>query len=179
MFFALAVLLIQPQVTCADGLPRREEFATHSADEFFARKASSLSAKFLCHRRLPFQSYRFQPPGVSDSTDLPTRSRAGPCERPNANAFLRSGKPMTVSIGQLVDESATKTNLWMGLGIATHSAATFERLDGRDAPSRLAGAQELNPLLKHLRGGTLRSTRRFRWVPDDGLRRQKDAVQQA
>jgi hypothetical protein len=65
--------------------------------------------------------------------------------------FLKSGKPMTVSVGQLLDEERRKQRIWMGLGIASHSAATFDAWSTRHALTT-AGAQELNPLLKPFAG---------------------------
>ena len=58
---------------------------------------------------------------------------------------------MTVSVGQLLDEERRKQRIWMGLGIASHSAATFDAWSTRHALTT-TGAQELNPLLKPFAG---------------------------
>ena len=58
---------------------------------------------------------------------------------------------MTVSVGQLLDEERHKQRIWMGLGIAAHSSATFDAWTTRRAITT-AGAQELNPLLKPFAG---------------------------
>jgi hypothetical protein len=58
---------------------------------------------------------------------------------------------MTVSVGQLLDEERHKQRIWMGIGIASHSAATFDAWSTRHAITT-AGGQELNPLLKPFAG---------------------------
>ena len=92
-----------------------------------------------------------QPAAVSEPVELPSAPEPALVQGPTLNAFLRSGKPMTVSVGQLLDEERHKQREWMGLGIAVHSAATFDAWTTRRALST-AGAQELNPLLKPFAG---------------------------
>ena len=58
---------------------------------------------------------------------------------------------MTVSVGQLLDEERHQQRIWMGLGIAAHSAATFDAWTTRRAISTTS-ARELNPLLKPFAG---------------------------
>lgn len=66
-------------------------------------------------------------------------------------AFLKPGRPMTVSVSELRAEGRRNRRIWMGLGIASHSAATFDAWSTRHAITT-AGAQELNPLLKPFAG---------------------------
>ena len=149
MFFALAVLLIQPQVHAQMGFPAEKIDLIQPTD---SSPASLISFSEISLPLTPaFSIVSIQPPGVSDSTDLPIAPESAPVKDPTLNAFLRSGKPMTVSIGQLVDEERHKDHLWMGLGIATHSAATFDAWTTRRAITS-AGAQELNPMLKPFAG---------------------------
>jgi hypothetical protein len=58
---------------------------------------------------------------------------------------------MTVSVKQLLAEERHKKQMWIGLGIAEHSAATFDAWTTRRALTTV-GAQELNPLLKPFAG---------------------------
>jgi hypothetical protein len=74
-----------------------------------------------------------------------------PISGPTLNAFLRPAKPMTVSVKQLLAEERRKKQMWIGLGIAEHSAATFDAWTTRRAITTV-GAQELNPLLKPFAG---------------------------
>src|SRR5258708_28751620 len=74
-----------------------------------------------------------------------------PSSGPTLNAFLRPAKPMAVSVKQLLAEERRKKQMWIGLGIAEHSAATFDAWTTRRAITTV-GAQELNPLLKPFAG---------------------------
>jgi hypothetical protein len=153
MFLALALLLIQPQV--------------HAQMAFSGEKialiepvSSSLpaeSASFM-EVSLPLTSasldISIQPSLVSESILLPEAAFApepAPVNGPALNAFLRTGKPVTVSVSQLRNEQRQKQRMWIGLGIAEHSAATFDAWTTRRDISRF-GAQEMNPLLKPFAG---------------------------
>ena len=149
MFFALAVLLIQPQVRAQMDFPAKKIALIQPTN---SSPASLISFSEISLPLTPaFSIVSIQPAGVSDSTDLPIAPEPALVKDPTLNDFLRSGKPMTVSIGQLVDEERHKDHLWMGLGIATHSAATFDAWTTRRAITT-AGAQELNPMLKPFAG---------------------------
>jgi hypothetical protein len=149
MFFALAVLLIHSQVHAQMGFPAEKTALIQPTN---SSPASLISFSEISLPLTPaFSIVSIQPAGVSDSTGLPIAPEPAPVKDPTLNAFLRSGKPMTVSIGQLVDEERHKDHLWMGLGIATHSAATFDAWTTRRAITS-AGAQELNPMLKPFAG---------------------------
>jgi hypothetical protein len=66
-------------------------------------------------------------------------------------ALLKAGKPMTISLNQLSQEGRRKQLLWRGLGIASHSAATFDAWSTRHAITT-TGGHELNPMLKPFAG---------------------------
>jgi hypothetical protein len=149
MLFALAVLLIQPQVNAHLGFSAEKIAFIQPAISSLASTTSSnenslpltpVSADVSIHSAV-----------VSDSVELPSAPEPAPVKSPTLNAFLRSGKPMTVSVGQLLVEERHKDHLWMGLGIAAHSAATFDAWTTRRAITS-AGAQELNPMLKPFAG---------------------------
>jgi hypothetical protein len=70
---------------------------------------------------------------------------------PTPAAFVKSGRPMTVSVSQLQAEDRRKEMLWKGLTVATSSAAMFDAVSTRHAITTY-GAVELNPLLKPFAG---------------------------
>jgi len=66
-------------------------------------------------------------------------------------AFIKPMRPGTVSVTQLRAEQHRKDQMWMGLGIAAHSAATFDAWTTRRAISNY-GAREMNPMLRPFAG---------------------------
>jgi hypothetical protein len=149
MLFALAVLLIQPQVNAhlafsAEKIafiqPAISSLASTTPSNEISLALTPVSADVSIHSA-----------AASDSVELPSAPEPAPVKGPTLNAFLRSSKPMTVSVGQLLGEERHKDHLWMGLGIAAHSAATFDAWTTRRAITS-AGAQELNPMLKPFAG---------------------------
>jgi hypothetical protein len=72
---------------------------------------------------------------------------------PSPMAFVKSGRPMTVSVAQLQAEDRRKEMLWKGLTVASSSAAMFDAASTRHAISTY-GAVELNPLLKPFAGNS-------------------------
>jgi len=153
MFFALALCLISSHV--------------HAQVPFSAEKIaliqpvnSSLAAdsEYLVENFLPLTpastDISIQPFSVSDSAELPDAPAApepASVTAPSVNAFLRPGKPMTVIVSQLAAEERQKQRVWIALGIAEHSAATFDAWTTRRAITNY-GAQELNPLLRPFAG---------------------------
>jgi len=91
-------------------------------------------------------------PAAPDSAALPDAPVPAPSVAASApHAFLKPGKPMTVSVGTLLMENRRNQRLWRGLAIASHGAATFDAWSTRRAITT-SGAQELNPLLKPFAG---------------------------
>jgi hypothetical protein len=149
MFFALAVLLIQPQANAQMAFSAQKIALIQPA---IPSPASISSFNEIILPLKPVSSdISIQPALVSDSAELPTAPEPAPVSGPTLNAFLRSGKPMTVSVGQLLDEEHHNRRIWMGVGIAVHSAATFDAWTTRRAIST-SGAQELNPMFKPFAG---------------------------
>jgi hypothetical protein len=72
---------------------------------------------------------------------------------PAPAAFLRPGKPMTVSIGELQSENHRKLMEWKVLAIASSGAATFDAWSTRHVITT-AGAQEMNPLMRPFAGNS-------------------------
>jgi hypothetical protein len=153
MLFALALLLLQPQdpsqVTfSADNLVFVQPVSTSSpaVSESFIEVALPLTPDS--------SDISIQPSPISEDVVLSSASSAPEPDSvngPTLNAFLRPGRPMTVTVGQLLDEERHKQRIWIGLGIAEHSAATFDAWSTRRAITT-AGAQELNPLLRPFAG---------------------------
>ena len=149
MLFVLAALLIQPQVYAQTSFSAEKIALIQPANSLPA--SSSFSIELPLPLTPVSSDLSIQPAPDADSADLPDAPEPAPVNGPKLIDFLISGKPMTVSVGQLLDEERHKQRIWMGLGIAAHSAATFDAWTTRRAIST-TGAQELNPLFKPFAG---------------------------
>jgi hypothetical protein len=153
MLFALALLLLQPQD------PSQMAYSAENMAVLQPVSSSSLaSLASFTEIALPLtpdsSDISIQPSPISEDAVLSSAASApepDPISGPTLNAFLRPAKPMTVSVKQLLDEERHKKQMWIGLGIAEHSAATFDAWTTRRAMTTV-GAQELNPLLKPFAG---------------------------
>jgi len=149
MFFALAVLLIQPQANAQMAFSAEKIALIQPA---IPSLASISSFNEITLPLTPVSSdTSIQPAVFPEPVELPAAPEPIPMSGPTLHAFLRAGKPMTVSVGQLLDEEHYKRRTWMALGIAVHSAATFDAWTTRRAIST-TGAQELNPMFKPFAG---------------------------
>jgi hypothetical protein len=154
MFFAIAALLIHPQIA-----PQ----LSFSAEKIALLKpANSAISSTTSENSLP------PAPAVADTavTDTGAQPVAEPgvaafpdaiapaIETPAATSLIlaKPSKPMTISVGELVAENRRRELLWRGLAIASSGAATFDAWSTRRAVS--AGAQELNPMLKPFAGNS-------------------------
>ena len=149
MLFALAVLLIQPQAN-----PQMAFSAEKIAliQPVIPSLASISSFNEITLPLTPVSSdTSIQPAVFPEPVELPASPEPIPMSGPTLHAFLRSGKPMSVSVGQLLEEEHYKQRTWMGLAIAVHGAATFDAWTTRRAIST-SGAQELNPMFKPFAG---------------------------
>jgi hypothetical protein len=150
MFFALAALLIQPQVTT------QISFSAEKVALIQPTKSESTNSSHFNEISLalaPVAANDSAQPAVlaSDSAALPNAPEPALVSAPVPIAFLGPGKPMTVSVSQLRAEGRHNQQVWMGLGIASHGAATFDAWTTRRAITR-GGVQEMNPLLKPFAG---------------------------
>ena len=153
MLLALALLLLQPQD------PSQMAYSAENMAVLQPVSSSSTaSAASFTEIALPLtpdsSDISIQPSAISEDAVLSSAVSApepDPISGPTLNAFLRPAKPMTVSVKQLLDEERHKKQMWIGLGIAEHSAATFDAWTTRRAITTV-GAQELNPLLKPFAG---------------------------
>jgi hypothetical protein len=148
MFLAIAVLLIHPQIATA--MPLSAERAAIDAPAAISASTTTMDAD----DSLPTATASFdaatQPAGESADA-LPEAPVPVPVTAPAPMAFLKPGKPMTVSVSQLRAENRRKELMWKGLIVASSGAATFDAISTRFAIARL-GAVELNPLLRPFAG---------------------------
>jgi hypothetical protein len=146
MFLAIAVLLIHPQL--APTISLSVEKAAMDASGAIAASTSTVDAEnsvpaFVASLNAPAQ------PVAEPKEALPDPPVA--VTAPAPIAFIRPGKPTTVSIAELRAENRRKQLMWRGLVIATSGAATFDAWSTRHAITT-TGAVELNPLLKPFAG---------------------------
>src|SRR6266849_3116984 len=151
MFLAMAALLIHPQLAAQIPVSAEKVALIQPADADWSASAAGTPEKTL-----PLSAATIaepvQPAVMSDAATLPEAPLPIPAvSAPVPYAFLRPGKPMTVSVKALREEDRRNRRIWLGLGIAEHSAATFDAWSTRHAITT-AGAQELNPLLKPFAG---------------------------
>ena len=153
MLFALALLLLQPQDPSQMAYSAENMALLQPADSSFPADSASFTEISL--PLTPDSSdISIQPLPISEDAVLSSAAsfpEPDPISGPTLNAFLRPAKPMTVSVKQLLSEERHKKQMWIGLGIAEHSAATFDAWTTRRAMTTY-GAQELNPLLKPFAG---------------------------
>jgi hypothetical protein len=135
MYLAFAALLIQLQVT--------------PQISFSAEKIALIE---------PVNSGLFSvsttnPPSGVQPNVLPNAPEPAPEPTPVAIVLLKPIKPATISVNELAAEGRRNQRLWMGLGIAAHSAATFDAWSTRHVITT-TGAQEGNPLLRPFAGNS-------------------------
>jgi hypothetical protein len=148
MLFALAALLIQPQVTAQVSFSVEKIALIQPANS----ASSSFSSSEILLPLAPVPSgTSIQPALDSDSAALPSAPEPVVVNTPAPIAFLMPAKPMTVSVAELAAEGRHNQRIWRELTIASHSAATFDAWSTRHAITT-TGAQEMNPLLKPFAG---------------------------
>ena len=152
MFLAIAALLIHPQLG-----PQLSFSAEKAALVQPANTESSTSAR-SAENSLPSATATIaapdEPVAIADSTALPDApAPVAAVNAPVPLAFLKSGKPMNVSVAELRAENRRKQLLWQGLTIASSGAATFDAWSTRHAITT-SGAQELNPMLRPFAGNS-------------------------
>jgi hypothetical protein len=142
MLFALAALLIQPQIHAQVAFSAEKVALIQPAD---VESASNITNEILLPLA-PNPADATIPPALLPSAPEP----AAPVSAPAPIAIVQTSK-MTVSVDELRAERRHEMRLWMGLGIAEHSAATFDAWTTRHEITTY-GARELDPLLKPFAG---------------------------
>lgn len=146
MFFAIAVLLIHPQL--ATTLPLSADKAAMNAPTSIAVTTSAMNFEDS-EPTASFDAATEPEAGMNET--LPDAPMPMPLTTPAPMAFLKAGKPMTVSVAQLREENRRQELMWKGLVIASGGAATFDAWSTRHVITT-SGAQELNPLLRPFAG---------------------------
>ncbi|HXP78611.1 MAG TPA: hypothetical protein VN976_01790 [Verrucomicrobiae bacterium] len=149
MLLAMAVLLIHPQLATTISLSA-DKAAIDSSAPVSASTISVDPENFSLSAAASFDASAQPVAEASESLpDAPVPMTA--LITPAPMAFLKSGKPMTVSVAQLRAENRRKELMWKGLIIASSGAATFDAWSTRHTITT-SGAQELNPLLRPFAG---------------------------
>jgi hypothetical protein len=154
MFLAIAVLLIHPQLAATT--PLAVENVAINAPATVSLSSDSTSAA-ISETSSPVATASLEAapqPAAEPSAALPDAPLPMPSPTPSAPAaFIKSAKPMTVSVTQLQAENRRKQMLWRGLVIASSGAATFDAWTTRHAISTYGGV-ELNPMLRPFAGNS-------------------------
>jgi len=148
MILAIAVLMIHPQLATTVPLPA-DKAAIDASTEIIA-STSTLDAENSLPTVTASLNVANQPVAESNAA-LPDAPLPVTVTAPAPIAFLKSGKPLKVSVDELRAENRSKQFMWRGLIIASSGAATFDAWSTRRAISNY-GAQELNPMLKPFAG---------------------------
>ena len=148
MFLAIAVLLIHPQLATAVSLPA--EKAAIDASAAITASTDTVDAENSFPAVTASLNAATQP-SAEFKAALPDAPVPIAVTAPAPIAFLRPGKPITVSVADLRTENRRKQLMWRGLIVATSGAATFDAWSTRHAITT-TGAVELNPLLKPFAG---------------------------
>ena len=154
MFFAIAALLIQPQIAPQYSFSAEKVALIQPANSATATVAPASENTMTLPEvaDTPVTNSEAQPVAEASAAALPD-APTPVVEAPVAPALIlaKPSKSMTVSVGELLAENRRKQLLWRGLAIASSGAATFDAWTTRHAMTT-AGAQELNPLLKPFAG---------------------------
>jgi hypothetical protein len=155
MILAIAALLIQPQMVpqlaISAGRATNLQPAIPTISTADLNLISNSDAILTASVAADASS---EPATISDADALPDAPVPAPAAvTPVVTmAFIKPGKSMTVSIGELRAENRRNQFIWRSLAIASSGAATFDAWTTRRAIG--AGAVELNPMLKPFAGNS-------------------------
>ena len=148
MLLAMAVLLIHPQL--ATTVTLSAEKAAMDAPAAISASNNALDGDYpLPSATAPLVAAAQPEVGSEELPAAPLPMVA--LTSPAPMAFLKAGKPLTVSVAQLQAEYRRKQFMWKGLAITSSGAATFDAWSTRRAITNY-GAVELNPLLRPFAG---------------------------
>ena len=155
MFFAIAALLIQPQIVPQPSFSAEKIALVEPADSASASGTKSDDNSLrrdAVDANASVTDSESQPVTEASAAALPD-APAPTVEAPANAAFImaKPSKPMTVTVGELLKENHRNQMIWRGLAIASSGAATFDAWSTRHAITT-QGAQELDPLLKPFAG---------------------------
>jgi hypothetical protein len=152
MFFAIAALLIHPQI--APTLSFSAEKIAVIQPALSASNSVAIDESTPVVADMTVAEASVQPAGDPIAAVLPDAPMSAPAVAsvvPAALILAKPSKPMTVSVDELLAENRLNRRVWTGLGIASHSAAAFDAWTTRQAITT-KGAIELNPFLKPFAG---------------------------
>jgi hypothetical protein len=145
MIFALAAILLQPVTAAQGSFPTENIALIQPADS----PASSFSGASLPLSGVHPEMLIQPPEDVPPTAELPPA--VAPFRTTSALILVKPSKPLTVSVAELRAERRRNDREWLSLGLAAHSAATFDAWTTRHAITT-AGAQEQDLLLKPFAG---------------------------
>jgi hypothetical protein len=149
MLLAMAVFLLHPQLAVT---------TPHSADKAAVNATAAsteLASVAVTEEFLPLAPVPLSPAALAEATESAELPEAplplAPVATPAPMPFIRSSRPMTVSVSELRAENRRKRLMWNGLSVAAAGAATFDAWSTRRAITQY-GAVELDPMLKPFAG---------------------------
>ena len=145
MIFALAALLMQPVTAAQAYFPIEKIALIQPADS----SASSFSGASLPLSKVHPDMLVQPPADPGPSAEVPPV--VAPFNAASALILVNPSSPFTVSVGELKAEGRRNDLKWLSLGLAAHSAATFDAWTTRHAITN-TGAHEQDPLLKPFAG---------------------------
>lgn len=155
MFFAIAALLIHPQIApqisySAEKIALLQPSNSAIAAEPVVAEKSLKPAPEVASTTVAETTS--QPVVAAEAAALPDAPMPVMAD-PAVPALIlaKPSKPMKVSVDELIAENRRKQLVWRGLIVASSSAATFDAWSTRHAITTY-GAQELNPMLKPFAG---------------------------
>jgi hypothetical protein len=165
MILAIAALLIQPQLAPQLSFSAEKVAilqpaisAVSSSDSSTISTSGPLGDPILATSSEislpPAPGASAEPVAAAERGALPDAPVPAPViNAPITTAFIKPGKPMTVSVDELQAENRRNQFIWRGLVIASSGAATFDAWTTRRAITT-TGAVELNPMLKPFAGNS-------------------------
>jgi len=153
MFFAIAALLMQPQVVPQLSFSTEKIAVIHPAVPATLSDAPASEPAAVIASAAVAETSAQPTPELSRASlpDAPVPAPSFTSPGPKALIIVKPTKKMTVTVGELLAENRRNQRLWRGLIIASSGAATFDAWSTRHALTT-SGAQELNPMLKPFAG---------------------------
>ena len=163
MFFAIAVLLIHPQIAPHLSFSAEKVALNKPLSSEISGTNSEISLPLAPSVTSSAATTSTAPETAATDSGVQPIAEAVVIEFPDAPAsaieasatpaliLVRPSTRNTVSVSELAAENRRNQRIWKGLAIASSGAATFDAWTTRHAITT-QGAQELNPLLKPFAG---------------------------
>jgi hypothetical protein len=145
MIFALAAFLLQPLIAAQAYFPAENIALIQPTDS----PASSFLGESLPLAMVHPEMLVQPPEDLGPTAEVPPA--VAPFRTTSALILVKPSEPFTVSVTELRAEGRRNDREWLSLGLAAHSAATFDAWTTRHAITT-AVAQEQDPLLKPFAG---------------------------